>query len=96
MNERYSETISEQLKKRARPEKEISHCRSSDYAVPTPLTRKPIFTPIRQLDQFPSRKGSQHHSSSTIETPDTQSSQENHNNVTQISNRFYRPVTYNE
>ena len=40
MNERYQRTISEQLKKRARPEKiseqgkESSHCGSSDYTAP--------------------------------------------------------------
>ena len=86
----------------ARPEKrsiqgkESGHCESSDYAPPTPLLKSWYLDHLGQLDQFSSRKRNQYHSSSTTETPDTQSSQENHKNVTEIPSRFCGLVTYDE
>ena len=38
----------------------------------------------------------QYHSSSTMEAPNTQSSQEDNENVIERPCRFYRQVTYNE
>ena len=42
------------------------------------------------------RKRSQHHSSSTIETPNTQSSQEDQENNIKMPCGFYGQVTYDE
>ena len=48
------------------------------------------------LDQFLHRKRNQHHSSSTVETSNAQSSQEDYENVTKMPCRFYRQVSYDE
>ena len=51
---------------------------------------------LRLLDQFPHRKSNQYHSSSTVETPNSQLSHEDHENIIEMPSGFYRQVTYNE
>ena len=83
-----SENIAEDLKKRARQEnwpklfREGSHSGSRDYAALTlPLIESIYLDHLRLLEQSPYIKRNQYHSSSTIETPNTQSSQEDQENA---------------
>ena len=50
----------------------------------------------RLLDQFLYRKRNQQHSSSRVETSNAQSSQDDYENVTKMSCRFHRQVTYDK
>ena len=62
----------------------------------TPLLESQYLDHARQFYQFSSRKKNQYHSNSIVEIPDTQSSQESHESVTEIPSRFYRQVKYEE
>ena len=83
------------MKKKAKPEKRSKHgkkgsqCAVIDYTAPTP----PLLE-SQYLDQFPHRKMSLYNSSSTIETPNTQSSPEDNKNVFEMPHRSYGLVTY--
>ena len=63
---------------------------------PPPFLESQYLDHLRLLDRFPSRKRNQYHSSSTLETPDTQPLQENYKDVTEIPSRFHGQVTYDE
>ena len=96
-----SETIFEQLNKRARPERRSNRVRNGvtlDLVIMLhhPLLQSQYLDHLRQFNQFPSKKKNQYHSSSTIETSDMQSVQENYQIVTEIPSRFYGQVTYIE
>ena len=80
--------------RRPKDGREGSHCQSSDYTASTsPLIEYRYSNHTRLANQF-IQKRDQHYYNSAAETSNTQSPQEDYENVTKMPCRFYGQVTY--